>query len=118
MTRVLLGLALGALIFTAAIGAKVINVTNPMSSDLDANEHAITNATEVDANTLVANDRLYTNGAELLAGSADPAAGLDATVGSLYLRRHPDAQSVAHGELWFKIGVYDTDWTCVVGCSP
>lgn len=120
MNRLAFVLSIFALIVATAspVVAKVVNVTNPMSADLDANQHIITNANEIDANLIVANTKLFTNGTEILAGSENPAAGVDATVGALYLRRAPDAQGVAHGSLWFKLGIFTTDWTCVAGCSP
>lgn len=112
MTKLLLGLTIGALLFTAAVGAKVVTVQNPMVADLDAGGFRISHASFVGA------DVISTGGAEIYAGGADPSAGFTATTGSLFLRRVNDDQNVTHGQLWFKTGTFDTDWTCLAGCSP
>jgi hypothetical protein len=122
MRRFLLGflVALALAIPATIIGAppKTVAVTNPMSADLDANGHAITNASQVSADWLIANTKVSVSGAEVMAGGGDPSLGLDADAGSIYLRRHGDSQGVAHGELWLKTGIYPTDWICVAGCAP
>ncbi len=48
MRRLLLGLLIGVLAFGAgAVGAKVVNVTNPMSSDLNSNGYRIINQSDI-----------------------------------------------------------------------
>ncbi len=48
MRRLLAGIAIGVLAFGAgAVGAKVVNVTNPMSTDLNANGYRITNSGDI-----------------------------------------------------------------------
>lgn len=127
MTRVLAGLALGALLFAGAVGAKVVTVTNPMTADLDAGFYSITRVSELQA----ANAELGTpdgnfgvlllrdgstdasaNGViAVIAGTLDPSTGFLGPVvpGSLYTR-HVDA---THGEVWAKTGGANTAWTRV-----
>lgn len=124
MRRVLGALLLGALIFAAPVAAKVVNVTNPMTKDLDAAFYSITRVSEFqaanaelgtpDGNFGVllmrdgSNDEASSGLVATIGGVQDPSTGFlgPVTPGSLYLR-HVDA---SHGELWFKVGPAPTDW--------
>lgn len=134
MKRILLGFALGAVIFAGAVGARVVTVTNPMSADLNGGGYDIANVAnyQTAAGAILGGDSAYlhaltiTGSADLtnppfvalvFAGTEDPSVNPpegNNPAPSLYLRRAPDGT----GELWFKTGVYDTDWACVAGCSP
>lgn len=117
MRRFIAGIAVGALIFAAAVGAKVVNVTNPMQADLDANAHDIFNLHDVFAdNGITAGSGFFIGTADWVAvkaGSPDPSSGfgIGSRPGSLYLRR-VDAD---HGELWLKVAACQTCWTKVAG---
>ena len=47
MKHILVGFVLGAAVFAGAVAAKVVNVTNPMTSSLDANHHSILNGSVI-----------------------------------------------------------------------
>lgn len=124
MRRLLLGLLVGLLVFGAGTaGAKLANVTNPMSTDLDGNGHNITNVQAIYAGNIVSSGLLAAgsiqlatdttgNGPGILAGDTDPSIGnlTPMPVGSLYLR--------SNGEWWRKTGSAFTAWTCEIGCAP
>lgn len=135
MRRFTLGFLLAfALIVPVALVAappKAVNVVNPMAADLDANGHAISNASTVTTangagalfNFLTAHslnlstgEDAYVDGPQLsvFAGSSVPTSGVfgNQPPGSLYLRQ-PDT---THGQLWFKAGPNLADWACVAGC--
>lgn len=128
MRRVALGILIGLLAFGGgAVAAKVVNVTNPMSADLNANAYSITNVAELQA----ANAELGQNPGNfgvlllrdgsadttpgglvaVIAGTDDPSTGFIGPVvpGSLYLR--------STGQEWVKTGTANTAWTCAVGCT-
>jgi hypothetical protein len=132
MRRILLGLVIGVLAFGAgAAGAKVVNVTNPMSADLDGGGHNVSNVAnyQTSAGAVFGGDGF--SGWTLVfgmspqtgplaapftldfAGTADPSIAPPVgnnPVGSLYRQRIDSA----HAALWFKTGPIATDWTLVV----
>lgn len=131
MRRILVGLVLGALIFGVAFaGAKVANVTNPMSANLDANGYSISNVQALYAANLLSSgeivtgvagyngviqlsDTVHANGPAITAGTADPSIVSQTNVptGSIYLR--------SNGQWWRKTADFpDTAWTCEAGCTP
>lgn len=133
MKRILIGLLLGALIFGVAFaGAKIANVTNPMTANLDGGTYAISNLSALTADTVAANVGLYAgaftpggahgtiqlsdgtgNGPGIYAGTSDPTLTPCPSLqpGSLYLRR----VSAAAGEWWAKITGDPCGWVKVAG---
>lgn len=91
-----------------------VTLKTPLNVDVDANGHVIADASRMSGDWLIANQKVSINGAELLAGSADPSTGVDASTGSLYLRRAPGPGGTSTGELWMKVGLYPTDWQRIV----
>lgn len=114
MTRVLLGLLLGAVVFAGAVGAKVVNVQNPMTIDLDGGGHAIYDVDDLTADGVVT----FTRGAVYLDGNhnrpsirwvtqdprTDPLAA-DAQPGSLALEF-----AFQQSSAWIKTGPDPADW--------
>lgn len=121
---VVLTLSLGA----GAVGAKVVNVTNPMTSDLDGGGHDISNVLDLLTTNGVTSGAFYVgsdfSSFAIKAGFVDPSQGfgVGARPGSLYLS-NPDgfaggADSYGtRGALYVKTGPNATDWTCIAGCS-
>lgn len=114
---IVIGLLAGALIFAGAVGAKLVNVTNPMQADLDANYHAITNVSELGVSDAVTASGAFLTGSgvhvSVLAGYTDPTCcpALIAQPGSIYLR----TVDPSHGQFWIKTGPNNADWTLVGG---
>lgn len=122
----LIALTLGLGIGVA--GAKVVNVTNPMTANLDGGGYAITNTASVWTGNLFATgsifagnaygiqgelqlgDGTHPNGPQVIAGTRAPTVGDPyANPGSIYLRWTP----IGTGEEWFFNGIA---WTCIAGC--
>lgn len=132
MRRFLAGFAIALALGTGAgfAAAKVVNVTTPMTRDLDAAGYSINNAHAVYADNVFATgsifagnaygvqgelqlgDGTHPNGPQVIAGTATPTLGDPyANPGSIYLRWTP----VGTGEEWFFNG---SVWACIAGCSP
>jgi len=123
MKKLTIGLLFALMFSLGAYAARTINVTTPMTIDLDAGGYNILNA----GNFITSNGALLGGDGVLahafvfsatttmtppftidFAGTDDPRNAPEGNnpVGSLY-RRIVDS---AHGELWFKTGPLGTDW--------
>ncbi len=110
------------------VGARLVNVTNPMQSDLDAADHNIIHVgnlvtsadagiggTSVTAHTYLLKDNTMGTFVGLIVGgttepTVDPPDGVTMP-GAVYVRR----VDPTHGELWFKTGPTAADWVKVAG---
>lgn len=116
MKRVLIGLALGALIFGVSFaGARLATVTNPMTADVNGNGYSILNLARLQVGvvgqfgsndpaqpirgTITMGDGTAGEGVEIVAGHEDPAAAaFHLPPGTIYLRHAADER----GELWLQ----------------
>ena len=114
MKRLLVGVLLGALIFAGAVGAHVVNITNPLSADLDGGNYSISDLNMLATNgpLTVGNGVLYLdtnhNRPSVRWGTESPITdprAVDAQPGSLFLEYAYQQESA-----WIKTGPFATDW--------
>lgn len=131
MRRFLLGfliaLAVSVPATLAAAPSKVVNVTSPMSADLDAANHDIVNVKALEVSDIVHANGIQIGGTvalndapRILQSWVDPTVGSFghcpmAAPGTLLLRHPDDAHSAVPGELWLKRSAADCDWLRVAG---